>query len=339
MLPIIDMHCDTISMIMNKDIGQSFGIRRNGMNVDLERMKESGYMCQVFALYTNMERAAKTGLSPLEYALRLSDIFDSEISANADLIRPVQSAEEIVRNHNAGYMSALKSIEEGAVYEGKIENLQLFYDKGVRMSTLTWNYVNNLAYPNPPAAINGRKIVYRYDREHGLTNIGKEFVQAMEEMGIVIDLSHLNDGGILDVFSIVKADTPVIASHSNARGLCGAARNLSDNMIRLIGEHGGVAGINFCGKFLRDEGIDEDRRYDSSIEDIISHIGHIKNIGGIESVALGTDFDGISGRLQINGAGEMTKLAAALSDKGYKPDEIEKIFYKNVLRVFRNVIG
>lgn len=152
-------------------------------------------MCQVFALYTNMERAAKMGFRPLEYALQLSDIFDKKIFVNADLIRPVRSAEEIVRNYNAGYMSALKYVEEGAVYEGKIENLKLFYDKGVRMSTLTWNYVNDLAYPNPPAAENGGRIIYRYDREHGLTNIGKEFVQAMEEMGIVIDLSHLNDCG------------------------------------------------------------------------------------------------------------------------------------------------
>lgn len=204
-------------------------------------------MCQVFALYTNMERAAKMGFRPLEYALQLSDIFDKKIFVNADLIRPVRSAEEIVRNYNAGYMSALKYVEEGAVYEGKIENLKLFYNKGVRMSTLTWNYVNDLAYPNPPAAENGGRVIYRYDREHGLTNIGKEFVQAMEEMGIVIDLSHLNDCGGGWRILYCKSRTPVIASHSNARGLCGTARNLSDSMIRLIGEHGGVAGINFCG--------------------------------------------------------------------------------------------
>ena len=148
-------------------------------------------------------------------------------------------------NARMGKLSAMMTVEEGGVYEGKLENLYALYDKGVRMSTLTWNFANELGYPNPAIAPGSPRIP---DMVNGLTDTGKSLVEEMERIGILIDVSHLNDAGIRDIFELTHG--PVIASHSNARTLCSHLRNLSDNNIRMIGERGGVIGINYFVGFL-----------------------------------------------------------------------------------------
>ncbi|MEL7597882.1 MAG: membrane dipeptidase, partial [Clostridiaceae bacterium] len=132
-------------------------------------------------------------------------------------------------------------------------------------------------------------------------------------------------------YDVVKySKAPFIASHSNARALTNNPRNLTDKMIKLLSEKGGIIGLNFFGEFL---GGDE---Y-SKIDDMVRHINHIKNIGGIDVICIGSDFDGINSKLEINNIGEIDKLLASLTKNGFSENEIEKIFYKNALRLLKEI--
>ena len=342
MIPVIDMHCDTIAEIYAAEErgDRSLGLRKNGLMMDLERMKEGGYMCQSFALFSHMGRLREAGKDPFDHVCALSRTFDEQMAANSDLISPVTTGSQIEDNMHKGLMSALKTVEEGAVYEGSIEKLECLYDMGVRKSTLTWNFENELAYPNRSVhdPRKGTTTCSGIDKENGLKQAGFDFVLAMEDMGMLIDISHLNDAGIMDIFNTVRSDTPVIASHSNARGVCMHPRNLSDEMLLKIAEHGGVTGINYCATFLDESNQHSDREL-SRVEDMIRHMKYIRNLAGMDIIGLGSDFDGIGGELELAGAQDMQKLADAMSLVGFTTDEIEKVFYKNVLRVYKQVLG
>ena len=336
MIPVIDMHCDTIWQLYEKrQRGETVSLRCNSLHLDLLRMKEAGYMCQSFALFTHMSEVRKAGIDPYDYAKALSDTLDGELRANADLIRPALSASDIRRNYREGFLSALKAVEEGGIYKGNPELIREFYRMGVRKSTLTWNFENELAWPN--RLLSGDGIAhssFEPATEHGLTEAGRQAVLLMEELGMLIDVSHLGDAGICQVLETVRPDTPVIASHSNARSVTGNCRNLTDPMLRGIAEHGGLAGIAFAADFLSDTQTEVSR-----ISDIITHIRYMVNTAGIDAVGIGTDFDGIACRLELNGAGAMQTLADALSGAGFTTGEIEKIFYANALRVYTQVLG
>lgn len=366
MIPIIDMHCDTISELYKlryndtalqegsskeidkteasagagvKDAGKGDSLRSSRLMIDLKRMKDAGYMCQSFALFLHLGRLSKEGKSPFAYAMELSDLFDEEMEKNRDLIRPVTTGTEIEVNFSRGLMSALKTIEEGGAYEGSIEKLEELYKIGVRKSTLTWNFENELAFPNR-SVFNKEKGTCSctgLDTENGLKKKGFEFVEAMESMGMLIDISHLNDAGIWDVFKTVRKSTPVIASHSNARACCMHPRNLSDEMMREIAGHGGLFGLNFCPSFLSKE--QRDGREESRIRDMIVQLKYMRDVAGIDFIGLGSDFDGIEGELELSGAQDMQKLADAMSLSGFSDEEIEKVFYKNALRVYKEVLG
>lgn len=336
MTPIIDMHCDTIYKIYElRRQGENVGLRSNKLHVDLLRMKEAGYMAQCFAMFTYMPYTEERGVDPAEYAKALSDTMDRELEANSDLIRPALTAGDIVRNYREGFLSAIKTVEEGAVYKGRPEMVRFFYEHGVRKSTLTWNFENELAFPNR-AVRNLETGEYRVfpETERGLKKAGQDVVQLMEELGMLIDVSHLGDAGILEVLDLVGAHTPVIASHSNARAVTGHPRNLTDQMLRGIAEHGGVTGLNFCAEFLTEDGNGVSR-----IKDMVRHVRYIYNVAGSDAIGLGTDFDGIDDQLEIDGAGQMQKLADALMKAGFTTGEVEKIFWRNVMRVYEEVLG
>ena len=169
------------------------------------------------------------------------------------------------------------------------------------------------------------------ETEHGLKKKGIEFVELMEEIGMAVDVSHLGDAGFWDVAEIMKK--PFAASHSNARAIAGHTRNLTDEMIRTIAERGGVMGINYCPVFLDDR---EDGGT-SRISAMVRHIKHIRNVGGIECIGLGSDFDGISGTLEIDSPSAVHLLEEALYRNGFTQTEVEKIFYRNVLRFYGDV--
>lgn len=339
-MKIIDMHCDTISEIWEgKKRGEDCGLRRNHLMIDLERLQKSGYLVQNFALFVDSKKACNGGFAAVR---ELILVFKQEIEKNQDLIAEVHNIEEILENERAGRLSALLTVEEGGVCEGSLSNLQYLYDRGVRMMTLTWNYPNELGYPNYNE--NGDLCVP--DIEHGLTQTGILFLEEMERLKMIVDVSHLSDAGFYDVIRFTK--NPFVASHSNARAVCGAARNLSDDMLRKLGERGGVAGLNFSVDFLREH--DTGQMYDArnpenwglgyaSLLDIVRHAKHIAQIGGIECVGLGSDFDGIPLHPELSGAEGMPLLIEEFKRAGFHESEIDKICYRNVMRVYKDVLG
>ena len=340
MIPIIDMHCDTISELLKRRIrGTGASLRSSDLSVDLKRMKSAGYMCQNFALFVMMKHWMDEGSpeirekypTPFDYLLAMSDLFDNEIQLNSDIIRPAFSGTEIESYFEMGYMSALKTVEEGAVYGGKVENLEKMYDHGVRMTTLTWNFENELAYPNKIDLNTGKS---EPETEKGLKAAGRDIVKACGELGVIVDVSHLGDAGILEVLDIMDRSIPIVASHSNARSVAAHPRNLTDEMIRKIADRGGVSGLNFCSEFAN--GIDGSETLSS---DLIKHIRHMADVGGIGCIGLGSDFDGIGNKVEFGNCDGMQILADAVVAAGYSEDDAEKIFCRNVLRVYKEILG
>ena len=363
-IPVIDMHCDTAGLIVSRNtqaeavrLGRSSGgtgysftitekelrdgicLAENDRMISLNKLKQGGYLCQCFAAYVSEAAANLAGMSSFDYLMLIQDYLDEQLQKHSDLIRPALTGSEMEQNFKDGFVSMLRTVEEGLPYQGKLENLKKAYDRGIRKSTLTWNYENELAFPNP--GTRGGDPRTGIDTRNGLKPMGFEFIHAMEDMGMLIDISHLNDAGIWDILNTVRASTPIVASHSNARGVCYVPRNLSDEMLKALADHGGITGINFCPGFLNEAYIGvpkaEDRH--SRIEDMIRHITYIRNVAGIDAIGLGTDFDGITGSLEIENAGQIQKLAEAMELAGFSDDEIEKVFYRNALRVYRDVLG
>lgn len=330
-----DMHCDTIAEIYNRrQDGETLGIEKNGLHIDLDKLERGGYGLQNFAMFAHMENL-KGIMSLPEYAFMLADTFHTEMKKFPERVGIVKSFRDIEENQKAGRLSAMLTMEEGAICEGKLEYLRIFYELGVRMFTFTWNFKNELASPNHVVMSGLHTGTFEPDTEHGLTERGLEFLAEMERLGMIVDVSHLGDRGIFDV--IDQAKKPFVASHSNARAVCGHCRNLTDPMIRGLAEKGGVMGINYCPSFLRDK-----ERHGApmkvSLDDIVLHIRHIMNVGGIESVGLGSDFDGTAISFEMKDASDLPMLEEKLRKEGFTETEIEKIFYKNVLRVYREVL-
>ena len=168
--------------------------------------------------------------------------------------------------------------------------------------------------------------------EDGLTEYGIEMVKEMEKLGIIIDVSHLSDKGFYDVLE--NTTKPFVASHSNARSVCPVVRNMTDDMILKLAERGGVMGINYCADFVNDV---EENNF-AYVKDMVKHIKYIKDLAGIDCIGLGSDFDGIGSNIEMNSCDKLNLLQEALEDEGFTQEEIEKIFYKNVLRVFKEVL-
>lgn len=310
-MKFIDLHCDT-AMRMYEEKGK---LKKNNFSIDIEKLKKGGCMAQVFAFFINLSK----GSDPYNYFLNMYDNFIKEIQENSKEIEIVRNVDELEKANLNNKLGAFLSIEEGEVLKGNIDNLIDVYDKGIRLITLTWNFENSIGYPN---------FNFKY-KEKGLKPIGKEIVEKCEELGIIPDASHLSDGGFYDLVDICKK--PFMATHSNARSVTYHPRNLTDDMIKKLANKGGVMGINFASAFLGESRV-------STIEEIITHIKHIKNVGGIDVIGLGSDFDGIENQVEIKDSSEFPKLYEALKKAGFSENEVEKIFYKNVLRVFKETL-
>ncbi len=322
-MKIIDMHCDTISRIYQERKQQkTASLRENPFQVDLTKMKHAGYLLQNFALFIDLSQTK----DPYQTFQEQFAVFQEEMQQNCDLIAPVTSYSEILSNEKQQKMSALLTLEEGEVCGGDPARLTEIYEMGVRMMTFTWNYPNNLGFPAEPVCP---------QPEHGLTDTGIEFLAEMERIGIIADVSHLSDKGIHDVCRF--AAKPFCASHSNARSLCGRGRNLPDGLIRKIAEKGGVIGANYYGPFLSDIP-NEQNIFFGRVKDISRHIRHISDIGGIYCIGLGSDFDGIDDNLEFKNCSQMELLEQELRNCGFHTSEIERIFYKNVLDFYQELL-
>ena len=304
--------------------GKPLNFEKNDNQIDLQKLAKGDYLLQCFAAFVYM----KDNQDPLLYALEEIDELYRMLAEYPDQIAQVKSWADLEANRAAGKISAMLTIEDGGCCQGSLAALRQFYRLGVRIMTLTWNFQNTLASPNHCAP--GTKVPIP-NKTDGLTKLGIEFLHEMERLGIIIDVSHLSDAGIWDVYH--NTTRPFIASHSSARAVCNHARNLTDDMIRAISERGGVAGITYSANFLTNP-----PAKDGTAAHIADHIDHMRNVGGIDVVALGSDYDGISRRLEMPDCSYMPLLEAELRRRKYSEEDIEKVFYKNALRVLREFL-
>ena len=400
-MKVIDMHCDTLGgLLSRKEAGNPASLRRNEFHVDLERMKESHYLVQNFAMFVPLRPEE----DPWERMLAMYRIYQEEMERNRDMIAPVLAFSDIAGNEAAGKLSALLTVEEGAVCKGQVEKLRELHQMGVRMITLTWNFVNEIGHPNfneglkekmkaametwksleegkvqqeqlhqvqqgqphmeqqgqPHMAQQGQPHMAQQEQPRqeewetarlaaqaaydaymhtpnltgGLTEKGKELVAEMENLGIIPDVSHLSDAGFYNVLAVTKK--PFVASHSDARAVCPNVRNMTDDMIAKLSERGGVMGLNFCADFLEEKPLGEENP--GTIAAVVRHAKHIVNVGGIDVLGLGSDYDGIPTHRELPGAQSMGRLWDAFHDAGFSEGELDKIFYGNVLRVYKDTL-
>jgi membrane dipeptidase len=322
------MHCDTLmAALLHHGPGTDLWQLPGGM-VDLERMLKGEVLAQFFAIFMVPESDFRShfNMDPIpemEYIEGCYQIFQKNLELHSDILAQARTADDILANEKAGKMSAILTMEDGVAVHGDMERLKHFYDMGVRALALTWNFKNCFGSPNSddPAVM-----------QEGLTDFGKEAVAYMQELGMLVDVSHLSDGGFYDVAKICKK--PFVATHSNCRTLSPHRRNLTDDMIRILADKGGIAGINFAPGFLNEDTTNRN----STIDRMVAMIDHMKKTGGIDMIALGSDLDGIGGHLEIGSPDKLPLLVQALEKKHYTGDEIDKITYKNALRVMKECL-
>lgn len=313
----IDMHCDSLLAALYRK--QDTICSMPGTMLDIERLKKSSAGAQFFAMFLDQK-----GERPVEETLeRLYTVFKNTLEAEKDSLAFAGNYSDIIKNSEEGKISALLTIENGYPVLGKFENLKRFYDMGVRLITLTWNDPNCFGFNCSTDS---------EEMKRGLTDFGKEALGYMNELGIIIDVSHLSEGGFWDVAEISKK--PFVASHSNCRDLCSHQRNLSDAQIKRLADCGGVSGINFEPSFLNKDLSDPHSR----IERMCEHVEHFINLGGIECVGIGSDFDGIGGEHEIYDCTRVNLLFDALHSRGMSYDAIDKIRSGNVLRVIKDTL-
>ena len=308
---MIDLHCDTIMKLI--DHPSSGDLYRNTWKIDIEKLQKAHSKVQDFALFINLGETN----DPYGRYEAMRNLCTSQIQYYGEHIQHVLSYQDIESVYDSGKIGALMSIEEGGVLGGDLDKLKQAYQDGVRLITLTWNYPNGLGEPHCG------------DQHKKLTSKGVEFVEAMQDLGIIVDCSHLNDAGTEQLGDIL--DVPFIASHSNAREVTAHTRNLPDHLIKLIANKGGVIGLNFAQSFLGTSPI-------SRIEDIVKHGLYLINKGGEDVVALGTDFDGIKPDTEIKDASEMYRLYDAFKEAGLSVEQCEKLFWKNADRLLKEIL-
>ena len=308
---MIDLHCDTIMQLL--DHPDSGDLYRNTWKIDIEKLQKAHSKVQDFALFINLGNTN----DPYGRYEEMRNLCTTQIHLYGEHIQHVLSYQDVKSVYESGKIGALMSIEEGGVLGGDLDKLKQAYQDGVRLITLTWNYPNGLGEPHCG------------EQHKKLTPKGIEFVEAMQDLGIIVDCSHLNDAGTEQLGDIL--DVPFVASHSNAREVTAHTRNLPDNLIKLIANKGGVIGLNFAQSFLGTSPV-------SRIDDIVKHGLYLINKGGEDVVALGTDFDGIKPNTEIKDASEMYRLYDAFKEAGLSVEQCEKLFWKNADRLLKEIL-
>ncbi len=265
-------------------------IKKNDCHIDLTRMNEYEKYTQVFACFI----APEYRHCAAQRCFDLIDVF------------------------KYSKINGILSIEGGECIESA-EILREFYEEGVRIAALTWNNTNRLA-----AGADEK------DVKKGLTHFGKKIVREMNKLGMIVDVSHLNDKSFYEVWEM--SEKPIIATHSDSRAVCPHRRNLTDDMFLKICKSGGVCGINFYPPFLNESGR-------ADIDDIIKHIEHFVSLGGEDGVGIGADFDGVDCLPEgICGCEDTYKVFDRLLQLNYSEEAVEKISHKNFERVMTGVI-
>ncbi|MCR5006202.1 MAG: dipeptidase [Clostridiales bacterium] len=323
----IDLHCDTAAgavFAAHKEGGTAVDYLYNkpDAHLDVRRLRQAGGRAQFFACFTPpLEHISSAGFTTdRAFTDTVLGAVKDTAAAHPDDLRIVGTFAEYRQAVEDGVTSAFLTLEEGRPIDGKMENLDDYYDQGVRLITLTWNFKNCFGSPNSKDPV---------IMQEGLTDFGKEAVVYMQEKGMIVDVSHLSDGGFYDVAALCKK--PFIASHSDARTLCRHTRNLTDEMLKILADHGGITGLNFCPEFIDEKGV-------CTYDGVIRHAHYIANTAGVDVLALGSDFDGIGGDLEIDDVMKMPILLEKLHKSGFTYDEVEKIAWKNAERILQDTL-
>ena len=352
---VLDSHCDTPSQVVRL---RDLGVRSRLGHIDFPKLKEGGVDACFFALYTSQSMPQEKSLP---YVHKMLSMSKDAVSA-CNYVSFASSVSDIRTNKAKGLISILFGMENGAPIGRSIAALEDLYSKGVRYLTLTHNGDNQIADSASEAKT-----------WNGLSPFGEEVVARMNELGMIVDLAHASDKTFYDCLS--ASETPIVTTHSCCRALAAHRRNLDDKMLRSLADKGGVIQINFYPAFL-DDGFNsafsanplsdeadaveaefiadpadaaQRKAWDEmqerllaierpSYKKVVDHIDHAVNVAGIESVGIGSDFDGIVVPPKgLENTSKMQVIFEELRLRGYSEDSIEKIAGENFLRVFSDV--
>jgi membrane dipeptidase len=356
---IIDTHVDTPMRVHNQP--QDVSVATESGDFDYPRGVSGGLNAPFMSIYTDAELEASGG--SFELAEQLIDAVEGMVATAPDKFAIARSTADVRAHFEQGIMSLPMGMENGSPLEGNLANLKHFYDRGIRYITLTHGLSNHLSDSS-------------YDENHqwgGLSDFGVEVVKEMNRFGIMVDVSHISDEAFWDVLEV--STSPVIASHSSARHFTpGWERNMSDEMIKGLAEHGGVIQINFGSSFISEPA----REYDShrfpaarkwmaenpdktysdmfedwapqyiaehgpypyaTLDDVLDHFDHVIALVGVDHVGVGSDYDGVGDTLPtgLKDVSSYPNLVEGLLERGYSEEDIRKILGGNLLRVWEEV--
>ena len=298
------------------------------LHMDLDAAREVGFAGGWFALYVPSPHTPDPPEIPYKVPLPEPIAHEDAAAIAEELFAtlcelPVERATS-ADDFREGTVTAIVHMEGAEPIAPDLSNLEQWYDRGLRSIGLVWSRANAFAegvpfrFPSSP------------DTGPGLTDAGRELVRACNRLGILVDLSHLNEAGFWDVAEL--SDKPLVATHSNAHALSPSSRNLTDAQLDAIRDSGGVVGVNFAVGFLREDGSNEPS---TPITEIVRHVDYLSQRMGVDHVAFGSDFDGALISAELGGAAGLPKLVDALRDAGYDGEAVAKITHENWLRVLR----
>jgi membrane dipeptidase len=358
---VADTHNDFPSASIEKQVPFDADLRGK-THSDLNRMKEGGIDIQVFSIFCGPEQ-----LHPYTFANRQIDSVYEWTRRNPSQMVIVKTPEELKQALKQKKLAAMLGMEGGHMIENSLDNLNKLYERGVRYMTLTWN--NSTSWATSAADETTKKDSLPHK---GLTDFGKQVLKRMNELGMMIDISHNGEQTFWDAIAI--SSKPIIASHSCAWSLCPHRRNLKDEQIKAIGKNGGVIFLNFYSGFidstyemkinnflaghkaevdsLVQQKVQPDyasmivaERYKQEVlafrpplSALLDHLDHIVKLIGVDHVGLGSDFDGIEAPpRELKGVEDFPLITKALLERGYSKKDISKILGGNFLRVFKEV--
>lgn len=311
-MKVFDLHCDTISHVA-WELADGLSGSRAPKHITVEKLKKGGSFIQCLGLYGGQKSSNDFEWNYMRYLF--------ELGMRLVLQEPELHLIKSMKECREDAVNVMFTVEDSGCMRGDEKKVAWSYEHGARMFGITHNTENAYGYPNSEDTL---------IMAMGLKPEGVHLVEQLNHLGAIVDVSHLSYGGFWDVEKICKG-RPFVASHSCAEGLHHHIRNLTDSMIKAISEHGGVIGINFMSKFATGS---EQFLY---TQDVIEQAKYMKNIGGIDCLALGSDFDGIGNALEFEDASGMGQIADTLQRNGFTMEETEKIMYKNALRVFEEI--
>lgn len=312
----IDCHADTLSKLylVEEPEHKTLLAEHPHHHMDFQRIQQGQLKLQIFSIFTMPYEAGHYGAVR---SMQMMQTYKQDVQNRPETFGLVLKASDLDQVGRMPFCG-LFSMEGASPLCGSMDLLEIFFELGLRAIGLTWNHRNELA--------DGVGV----GSDYGLTSFGREVIQRMNQLGMVVDLAHINETGFWEAMELSKA--PTIVSHANAKALCGHRRNLTDAQLQAVKDKNGFVGICFYPSFLSDSGV-------ASLEDVIRHIDYICEKIGPEHIALGSDFDGIGTVPKgLEDVSCFPRIGERLHALGYTQDDIQKITHENVLRVYRHVL-